>query len=507
LDKRFRNILIPGLLVLLSLIVSLSYVSYTNSRIGNFTFPLDDAWIHLTFARNLARHHSLSYHPDLPSTSGSTAPFYTMILAIGFLFVENEFLLGGGASLLFFLGSVVLFHTVCRKLFPRGIWLPFCLSLLFATEWRLLWSSISGMETTLFIFFLLFSLYFLTLSGKRGWYLSGLFLGIGIWIRPEVLILAFPVAFYLLIERKHSRGDIGGFALCFLIPAFGYLLFNLFLSGTPLPNTFYAKGAFYRGFSRMEYLGDAIRFFLQAPLVPLLPFYLLCLIDAGKSLLKGKVEIQTLVAIFPLLLIGAYLWRIPLLFERGRYIQPCLPFFLLGAGFSIERFWNTLKAGKREKIAALVAGILIMAVSLGSAVSHRLHYCSDARLILFRHVKTAAWVRDHVPKGETIAAHDIGALGYYSGHPLLDLAGLIDPGAIRLMDAPEKQARLLREKGVHYLVIALDWKQFHPLLKSLPRRHLFPPRDKYAPPFRPMEVFYIDPGKPQPDPKSPEKNT
>ena len=48
-------------------------------------FPLDDSWIHLTFARNLAQHGEWSFRPGIPS-AGSTSPLWSALLAIGFLF-------------------------------------------------------------------------------------------------------------------------------------------------------------------------------------------------------------------------------------------------------------------------------------------------------------------------------------------------------------------------------------------------------------------------------------
>lgn len=43
-------------------------------------FPLDDAWIHFQFARNLASGHGFAYNPDVP-VAGSTAPLWTLLLA------------------------------------------------------------------------------------------------------------------------------------------------------------------------------------------------------------------------------------------------------------------------------------------------------------------------------------------------------------------------------------------------------------------------------------------
>jgi len=43
--------------------------------------------------------------------------------------------------------------------------------------------------------------------------------------------------------------------------------------------------------------------------------------------------------------------------------------------------------------------------------------------------------------------------------------------------------------------VALDWDRLIPLIKILPREHMFPPMEDFKPPFRPMEVFRIEPGR------------
>ena len=48
---------------------------------GGGGFPLDDSWIHLAFARNLAAGHGLSLNPG-ELVTGSTAPLWTALLSL-----------------------------------------------------------------------------------------------------------------------------------------------------------------------------------------------------------------------------------------------------------------------------------------------------------------------------------------------------------------------------------------------------------------------------------------
>src|SRR6185295_15530732 len=71
------------LLALLIILEGLSAVLYlsTAEQLG---FPLDDAWIHQTYARNLGLHRLMAFSPDQPST-GSTSLGWTTLLATGYL--------------------------------------------------------------------------------------------------------------------------------------------------------------------------------------------------------------------------------------------------------------------------------------------------------------------------------------------------------------------------------------------------------------------------------------
>jgi len=47
-------------------------------------------------------------------------------------------------------------------------------------------------------------------------------------------------------------------------------------------------------------------------------------------------------------------------------------------------------------------------------------------------VALGRWVRARVPAGAPVAAHDIGAIGYISDHPIVDIEGLVTPRFLAL---------------------------------------------------------------------------
>ena len=140
-----RDALVLAGIVLLSvgLYLGLSGLYY---RIG---FPLDDAWIHQTYARNLALRGEWAFIPGKLS-GGSTAPLWSALLAVGFWLklapYAWTYLLGAAALW----GLCVLGENTIRGLVPtyrpRFPWVGAALAL----EWHLAWSAASGMETLLY---------------------------------------------------------------------------------------------------------------------------------------------------------------------------------------------------------------------------------------------------------------------------------------------------------------------------------------------------------------------
>ncbi len=87
-------------LALLAFATLLSVAGYliASSRLAGIGFPLDDAWIHQTYARNLAQYGQWAFIPGQPS-AGSTAPLWSALLAAGYLlripYFAWTFFLGG----------------------------------------------------------------------------------------------------------------------------------------------------------------------------------------------------------------------------------------------------------------------------------------------------------------------------------------------------------------------------------------------------------------------------
>ncbi len=162
---------------------------------GGGGFPLDDSWIHLAFAANLAAGEGLSLNPGELIT-GSTAPLWTALLSIVLLLPGSTVawvkLLGGAL----YLAGVDATWRLARELeLPRGL-AALAAGLGLGSGW-LIWSALSGLEIPLFVVLSLWGmlLHLRERRGRVGPPLSVAVLAAAALARPEgLLLLALAVA-------------------------------------------------------------------------------------------------------------------------------------------------------------------------------------------------------------------------------------------------------------------------------------------------------------------------
>lgn len=431
-----------------SIVISAIYIAFSayTYRLG---FPLDDAWIHQTYARNLALRGEFAFLPGKPS-AGSTAPLWSALLAIGFLLQLSPHLWA------YFLGALILFAfaVICESAAlnlsdayqPKLPWV----GLFFAIEWHLVWAAMSGMETLLHALGAALVLILLMMQSKR-FGVIGALIGLAVWVRPDGLTLIAPalVALWLggesfRVKFLQSLSLALGFGI-FFVP---YLLFNLLISGSPMPNTFYAKQAEYAAL-------------LQVPLIARVgSLGIQPLIGAGLALVPGAVIwiVQSLrrknvgVLAASLWMIGyliLYAVQLPVSYQHGRYQMPMMPiYFLIGLLGALELRRSILKTAWQMFIAALSVAFIVV----GSQA-----YAQDVAVIESEMVDTAQWVAQNLPADAIVAAHDIGALGYFGEHPLIDLAGLIDPAPIPFLRDEHLLANWIDRSRAEYLITFPGW--------------------------------------------------
>ncbi len=429
--------------------------SYTAGFIG---FPLDDAWIHQTYARNLIKTGRWEFQPGAGS-GGSTSPLWSMLLVPGHMssvFPEIIWSWLLGLFLLVLLGF--LFYAIMRAagLDRRAGWLA---ALFAVTEWHFVWAALSGMETILAVFICALFIYLL-MRPNRSYWLSGILTGAAVWVRPELISWAGPVLFCIGLAPSDWRQKIRD-AARYLIPFAaifaGYLFFNLQTSGQIWPTTFFAKQAEYAALLQTPLFSRVLKLAvlpLSGAGVLLLPGFTAALFAAWKDKSPALIAAALWLAGFILL----YALRLPVVYQHGRYMMPAMAvYFILGIFGTAKILIPWLHKPRIYSILARAWSVSLILVQLGFLILGAAAYRQDVEIIETEMVAAAVWIRDHTEPQDLIAVHDIGAVGYYSQRRILDLAGLINPEVIPFIRADDQLRDYLYAKGAKYLVVLPTW--------------------------------------------------
>jgi hypothetical protein len=431
---------------------------------GQGGVPLDDAWIHFQFARNLARGDGLSFNPGEP-TSGSTAPLWTVLLA-AIYFVGGDFPVAGQLlSGICFLVTLVAAYALGKRL-AGDRWAAWLAGAVVAVNGRMVWAGLSALETCLFAALSLLAINAHLDDRAAGYYrlrTAALF-GLAALSRPEgYLLFALAMVDFSLQVCKSASLQVGwrrlpwlpvGLFAAIVLP---YLVFSLRTSGHLLPNTYHAKTVAVFSFD-LDFVSVAARYLiLDNPL--LLPFYVL-----GIGALFRQATLLSLWSV-GLPLVYAFLVDYTMLYQHGRYLMPLIPCnAVVGIAGLLEarrlarrRGWRW--CGSPATLAALII-VLVIAGTAWRLPTMASLYAWNVDNINQMHVALGRWAAENTPPGAILALNDIGAITYFSERPVVDLAGLITPEVVPILHSPDRDALLadfMAERGVVYAIILPDW--------------------------------------------------
>ncbi len=441
-------------------------------------FPLDDSWIHQTYARNLAERGEWAFVPGEPSVA-STSPLYTVLLAVGYVLGVPFF---GWA---FALGALALAGTgwigarLAGQMFPKLPLAGALTGLALVMTWHLVWAAASGMETMLFctLSLLVVGLVWREPAVETDRPARAFRRGAAVGVAGAALTLTRPEGAGLVVLSGAlvwlawpygERGDArqlflawgGGVAVGWLAGIAPYLALNIHIEGTLLPNTSAAKqaeNAPARALPLLERYGRMLLPLAAGGQLLLVPGMVAGLVDVfRRARADRRLVLLWLPLAWALLDLTAYVLRLPAPYQHGRYVIPILPHLLLyGVGGTLV----IVRAGRRRPAwrvlsrSLALSCVLIMPAFLFIGARQ---YGRDVRIINTEMVDTSRWVERNLSPDELLAVHDIGALGYYAPRPILDLAGLVSPEVVPIIRDHEALMELMCERGARYLMVLPD---------------------------------------------------
>jgi hypothetical protein len=198
-----------------------------------------------------------------------------------------------------------------------------------------------------------------------------------------------------------------------------------------------------------------------------------------------------------LLHLGLYAGRLPVTYQHGRYAIPVIPILVLFGLQGMRRLLRphsmraSIRLASLTWLGATVVMFPVMLTSLGASA-----FRGDVAFIRDEMVSTAEWVAENTDSKTMIAAHDIGALGYFAPRTILDLAGLVSPDVIPAMHDANELTVFILQSTAEYLVAFPQWSDSYALMLSSPHfcavwaaseRETYVPRSDLGP----MTVYRI----------------
>jgi hypothetical protein len=440
-------------------------------------FPLDDAWIHLQFARNLGTGHGFSYNPGIP-VSGSTAPLWTIILAVPARFGWDPILSPKVLGTALTIVTAILTAAVAEWL-TRSRWAGFFTGLALALSPKMAWGSLSGMEVTLYAALVTATVLAYLRALETGSPVWGLLAGLAGFSRPETFIV-FPI---LAVDWtiRVLRGVLPGpravrFVLPLLLfaaPTTIFVALNMHVGGHPLPLTFYAKtygmgtvpslmeGRWHdalvaAGWYPIEFVYQLLTWceseYPDLALGALVGA--LALIGAtgdSASRRRGSYVLVLILIVAPFLK-GLVAPEPPLLVHDGRYLFHLLVIFLV---VSVVGVLELRRLVRFRWIVPIFLVLTVFRLGLG-LYDDATKYAAMVKNINDLQVAAAKWLIAETSPDARIATNDIGAIKYLTHRFLIDTEGLVTPEAIH----PKRMRRFepfLESQRPDLLIIFPEW--------------------------------------------------
>ncbi|MCI0716324.1 MAG: hypothetical protein L0Y77_08405 [Chlorobi bacterium] len=466
-DKHILTIVL--LYIFLQIFYLIAEYQIAGHRLG---VPLDDTWIHFRFAENFSKGDFFEYNIGEP-TPGTTSPLWVIVLSIPFLFSQAAVLpFALITSSLFFLLVLTELYKLCLKLGFEALYSLF-ITLITMLCGRLLWSSLSGMEITLFCWLsiLIFKNHLKELENKKSFIANGLLLGIAANVRPETYLLAgIYYLVSLILYKNNIKQNIKSFLLSFLIfivLIIPYPVFSYVHTGGFLPSTYEGQVGSVKYLPDFKYLIETGKLFVKDNLLIVLLWfsamgyfvYSLMTKRADKKFLLINLWVILLPAVSS---IAAPNWR-----HHGRYLIPLIPFINIISIYILRKIHLHIqsKEHRNHNLLRKISIVLVLIFSINSAVVFANALGWNVENINNQQVKIGSWLNANLPEEKAFGTNDIGAITHITKKYTVDLAGLVTPEVFKFQKLSYAEGaralfKLLKSKDVNYIIIYPDWYEY-----------------------------------------------
>ncbi|HYG61937.1 MAG TPA: hypothetical protein VEL74_05115 [Thermoanaerobaculia bacterium] len=426
--------------------------------VGFWGYSYDDAFITYRYARNFAEHGELVFNPG-ERVLGTTAPGYALLLG-ALTFLTGISVPGWGTLIsLASIGAVALVLRLALADAPPGV--RYGAPLLYGTAAFLFRWNVEMFGAESFpVLALGVGAAWLALGdeeGRRREVAAGLLIALAMIFRLDAALLAGILGLALWWRRR--RFPLA-FALAGLVPVLLFLLYLHLTFGAVIPNTMAAKqselpAAYSYTLEEWRWLGRSLTFVGRLSL-------LLAVLGAvlfGSLPLARRRGAAGAVALVLILWLAAHelAYRVLAVPFAPWYHVPMINGLLAAAALGGTAWsWDERRAGARWGSFGMLLLLFPLLVQSAHYAVRQWGQAPDPRWSGY--MEAARRVRDG--GGRSVAAVEIGFLGYESDARVLDLMGLVSPEALTARRDGTLPALVARERP-DYLV---DVSLFQPVL-------------------------------------------
>jgi hypothetical protein len=372
-------------------------------------YQLDDALIYLRYIKNVHEGHGLVYNPG-ERFNGLTSPFFTFVILLTSFFYSNLQLLSVLISALFLLATAYF----SAKLFARSQY-GGLITIILIVSFKYFYTTI-GMETTLFLFLIVLSLYLYKINSDY-FVITLALLAI---TRSEGIFLAAPICIdYLIRYKKIPKLSylVSGLVILALPFIFNKWYYGDFLAVTGSAKVGQGKSGFW-GYGWIFLQVDSLFVFFSN--LRWIAYTILALAGLGFILLRNN-RIAILSLIFVLLLLGFYgLLNIP---NYHWYYAPFFLFTLIFASFAIE--WLIVKCWQTKGISLKSLAILALIIPMSFYFKNTMPWESNGKHVSY--IQIGGWLKANTPPNASVAMVEVGTVGWYADRRIIDILGLTNP--------------------------------------------------------------------------------
>lgn len=441
---------IPLVFLLIIILIFVLHAVYLNC-------VFEDAFISFRFAKNLADGYGLRWNTDEAPVEGYTNFLWVLIsafvLKFGIYLPRFSQIFGVAAGIL----TLAFMYRFSHRLLGLGRMGSLIPCLFFAFSGPAATWAASGMETSLFGFFLLLGVYFfasyLKFNKQRDLFFCYLLLFFATLTRPEgfgvfVIIVVLNLVAVKWFARRFRDAIFPVFV--YLIPFFAYFGWRVWYFGFLLPNTFYAKtgGSLFQYLRGLKYSG--LFFFLF-----ILPFALIAIFlmwEKRKTLFRkiSKPDLLHHIERY----VGAYIcgsvgviYILFIIYEGGdymamfRFFAPVISFIYILFGIIVHTLFVSVARSKAKVFAGVIFLIFALSATFIQSTPLEEKFFKIPAFMhgTYRGVQTERWHsarltligkffnRYKKSKNESLTTRAIGAISYYSKMKVYDQNGLVDP--------------------------------------------------------------------------------